>query len=108
MTKFDYVFQAARKIQEALEVYTCARNKDAGVCLPYTEKRLRSLLTHFGKELDKYREKPKKTRKSSTKKSTKPTCCVCGKELSHEDINYYDLSSYCIDCAIKDGIRTSK
>lgn len=35
------------------------------------------------------------------------TCCVCGKPLTETDTNYYDLSSYCIDCAIADGIRTS-
>lgn len=37
-----------------------------------------------------------------------PTCCVCGKPLTREDIHYYDLTDYCIDCAIADGIRTSK
>ena len=36
------------------------------------------------------------------------TCCVCGKPLTKEDTDFYDLTSYCIDCAIADGIRTSK
>ena len=36
------------------------------------------------------------------------TCCCCGKALTREDKFYYDLDSYCIDCAILDGIRTSK
>lgn len=36
------------------------------------------------------------------------TCCCCGKPLTQEDKFYYDLDSYCIDCAIRDGIRTSK
>ena len=35
-------------------------------------------------------------------------CCVCGKKLTETDIDYYDLTSYCIDCAIADGIRNSK
>lgn len=35
-------------------------------------------------------------------------CCVCGKKLTKEDTDYYDLTSYCIDCAIADGIRNSK
>ena len=35
-------------------------------------------------------------------------CCCCGKELTNEDINYYDLTDYCIKCAIADGIRTSE
>lgn len=37
-----------------------------------------------------------------------PTCCVCGKTLTRTDIHYYDLTDYCIDCAIADGIRSSK
>lgn len=36
------------------------------------------------------------------------TCCVCGKPLTKMDTDFYDLESYCIDCAIADGIRTSK
>ena len=30
------------------------------------------------------------------------------KVTSIPNTNYYDLDSYCIDCAILDGIRTSK
>ena len=47
----------------------------------------------------------------ANKKSNKAsygTCCCCGKPLTREDVEFYDLTDYCIDCAIADGIRTSK
>ena len=34
-------------------------------------------------------------------------CCCCGKELSVNDMNYYDLTNYCPKCALADGIITS-
>ena len=39
--------------------------------------------------------------------TTVKTCCCCGKPLTEEDTDYYDLSSYCARCALADGIITS-
>jgi hypothetical protein len=53
MTKFDMLRQSALKLVEAIEIYCCARNEDARLRDPDTEKSMRVALKKLRQQMDK-------------------------------------------------------
>lgn len=89
--------------EKGKKVYIKKSPKSTGLASTNSSNKKIGRNNNRGNSSEKFKE-PTILSKNDVKKRH---CCICGKELSVSDINYYDLTDYCPRCALADGIITS-